>query len=311
MEVFYTREEWLATRKDTLGSTDMTAILGVNPYVTPMDVYNEKKNGSTFSGNRATEIGTEFEPLIISMFKRDYNAEIIYQSSEDRIMKIIHPEYPFISVSPDFHASLSGELITGECKFTKKYVTNDNIEKIFPYWIYQANFNAAIAGHTSWILAYFSAPVGDFQYYEQETDFKHYEKCVAALVQFKMNLENNIQPMPIRSEDVENYFSVSADKTITADHHLESDIINALKYQTEKKIAEEKENIFKNNIKLKMLDAEFVISSSGDKYCSYKEQNRKNVDTDILKEKYPEIYIECLKETTLRQLRINEKAILK
>lgn len=66
-----THEEWMATRKDTIGSSDVGAILGISGYDTPRDIYNKKKGlMPEFEGNNNTEWGTELEDFCALMFER-------------------------------------------------------------------------------------------------------------------------------------------------------------------------------------------------------------------------------------------------
>lgn len=89
------REEWLAQRG--LGSSDSSAICGLNPWRTPYKVWAEKVGiVAPFAGNEATEIGLAMEPVISELYAKRTGRKIrpigkMYQ----------HKLHPFITATPD------------------------------------------------------------------------------------------------------------------------------------------------------------------------------------------------------------------
>ena len=60
-----TREEWLESRRHGIGGSDASAILGLNPYVSPLKVYADKiGKGKTEETNEAMRQGTDFEQYV-------------------------------------------------------------------------------------------------------------------------------------------------------------------------------------------------------------------------------------------------------
>ena len=60
------RETWLAERRKRLGATDVSAILGLNPYKTAYEVWLDKRNMlEPWNGNAATSLGLMLEPAIL------------------------------------------------------------------------------------------------------------------------------------------------------------------------------------------------------------------------------------------------------
>jgi putative phage-type endonuclease len=65
------RADWLAQRRDTIGSSDIGAILQLNNYETPRELFNKKVGlAPEFEGNDNTEWGTELEDFCALMFQR-------------------------------------------------------------------------------------------------------------------------------------------------------------------------------------------------------------------------------------------------
>lgn len=63
--------EWLELRRSGIGGSDISAILGMNPWTTPVDVYTSKVNppDAEDKGNLAMRIGTELEDLVAKLFE--------------------------------------------------------------------------------------------------------------------------------------------------------------------------------------------------------------------------------------------------
>lgn len=69
------REEWLAARRTRLGATDVSAILGLNPYRTAYEVWLDKRNMlEPWDGNEATRLGQLLEPAILDEAERRWGS---------------------------------------------------------------------------------------------------------------------------------------------------------------------------------------------------------------------------------------------
>lgn len=89
------REDWLAARG--LGSSDSSAICGLNPYRTPWQVWAEKVGlVEPFAGNEATEIGLAMEPVISDLYAKRTGHPIAPVNKMFR-----HKEFPWMTATPD------------------------------------------------------------------------------------------------------------------------------------------------------------------------------------------------------------------
>lgn len=99
------REEWLSARRYGIGGSDASAIVGLNPYKSNIELFEEKTGrriAPDISDKPYVRYGNDAEPLIRSLFALDYlEYEVIYH--ENRILR--SREYPFLQ------ASLDGELV--------------------------------------------------------------------------------------------------------------------------------------------------------------------------------------------------------
>lgn len=116
-----TRAEWLEERKKGIGGSDAATILGLNPYKTNMQLWEEKtgkRQAEDISEKEYVKYGTNAEDLLRELFKLDYPK---YEVKHDENTIIKHPKYPFL------FASLDGTLIdkeTGEMGILEIKTTN-------------------------------------------------------------------------------------------------------------------------------------------------------------------------------------------
>lgn len=86
----------LELRKQGLGSSDIAAVVGLNKFRSPLDVYQEKaglKPG--FEGNEFTYWGTALEPAIANRYAEEEGVELVECDT------LIHPEHSFALATPD------------------------------------------------------------------------------------------------------------------------------------------------------------------------------------------------------------------
>ena len=101
-----TKEQWLEARKTSVGSSDIGAIVGINEYKTPTDLYKEKKGlVPPFEGNDATEWGTELEDFCSLMFERRelqslYSVGAVPSIRRDNKIRL-HKEHAWCAVNLD------------------------------------------------------------------------------------------------------------------------------------------------------------------------------------------------------------------
>jgi len=88
-------DNWTLWRKKGLGSSDAPVIMGVSPWKTPLQLWEEKIGiGKPFQGNFATQRGTDMEPKARAAFELEIGDEFPPVVAE-------HINYPFIRASLD------------------------------------------------------------------------------------------------------------------------------------------------------------------------------------------------------------------
>lgn len=77
--VYKDQDNWLETRKLGIGGSDVAGILGESKYKSPIDVWNDKVNGSKFTGNRFTHWGHMLEEVVAKEFDNKHKDFLVFE----------------------------------------------------------------------------------------------------------------------------------------------------------------------------------------------------------------------------------------
>ena len=101
VQIFRSRDEWLEARKNTIGGSDAAAVLGVNPWMSNVDLWEIKtgrKAQKDVSNVPVVQYGTKAEAPLRELFKLDHpEMNVMYE--ENNLWS--NPEYPFAHYSAD------------------------------------------------------------------------------------------------------------------------------------------------------------------------------------------------------------------
>lgn len=106
--VLASREEWLQARMNHIGGSDASACVGVNPYKTNVELWEEKTGlhqPEDISGKDYVIYGTKAEEFLRGLFALDFPE---YQVFYDDNNMFLNSDYAWM------HASLDGELVDQE-----------------------------------------------------------------------------------------------------------------------------------------------------------------------------------------------------
>ncbi|OEU67123.1 MAG: recombinase [Desulfovibrio sp. S3730MH75] len=121
------REEWLAQRRKGLGGSDASAALGLNPWKTNVELWEEKtgrREDEDISGKACVQYGNDCEPLMREMFKLDF-PQYRVEHAENVVLQ--HPEYP------NLQASLDGKLFDENNRLGILEIKTTNIQRGVDY----------------------------------------------------------------------------------------------------------------------------------------------------------------------------------
>lgn len=296
--------DWLKERQKGIGGSDVGAILGVNKWKTPFQVYLEKTEEITEINDQseAAYWGDQFEEVVAKEFEKRTGKKV----RRDR-RHFQHIDYPFMVANID--RRVVGENAILECKTANQFLAKEwDSEEIPDSYLLQVQHYLAVTGAEK---GYIAVLIGGqkFIWKEIERDEELIGMMIEKEKEFWDLVQNKIPPALDGSSAAEKYLNEKFAKAEKgSEKSLESKykelIEDYFSYKATAKTFEEKANEIENNIKLELGKSEI---GSIDKYqVNWKQVVSKRVDNKILKAEYPEIYEKVCKESISRRFNIKE-----
>lgn len=296
-------EDWLSYRRGGIGGSDAGAICGLNPYSTAVNVYLDKLNKKEETvDNEAMRQGRDFEQYVAERFTEATGLKVRRANAI-----FTNEEHPFMYANVD--RLLVGEDAGLECKTANAYGAERWKDGHIPeHYEIQCHHYMAVTGAKAWYIACVILGIG-FVWKKIERD----EGIISDLIQIEKEFwEEYVQKEVMPDPDGSN----AADEIIaqyykTAEEGKEiplNGFDERLKRRTEidvlvDKLETEKKQI-DQEIKIEMEDAE--LASTNDYRITWKNTVSNRVDTKTLKEKYPDIYKEVLKQSSTRRFLVKQ-----
>ena len=290
------RKDWLMLRKNGIGGSDAGAVCGLNPYVSPLEVYVSKTCEDIYEevpDNEAMREGRDFEDYVAKRFTEASGLKVRRSN-----MMYASKEHPFMIADVDRLVTGRENGITGlECKTASPYSAEKWKDgKIPAHYIMQCYHYMAVLDARSWYIAVMVYG-REFKYIKLERD----EEIIQQLIRIEENFWNHnvmarVKPEPDGSDAAETFINrhfAESRKELSIplkgfDEKLRrrdeiTGIINQL--NTEKKKIEQE-------IKTYMDEAEYAENENF--LVSWKNSITNRIDTKRLKEEMPEVYTKFL-----------------
>ena len=142
------REDWLKERKNGIGGSDVSCVLGLNKYKSAFALYNEKKSEEIEDfDNEAMRIGRDLEEYVASRFTELSGIKVRHENAI-----LINEEFPFIRANVD--RLCVGVKAGLECKTASTWNAKNFGKGEFPVNYYaQCVAYMAVTGLPDWYLA--------------------------------------------------------------------------------------------------------------------------------------------------------------
>jgi len=298
------REQWLELRKKGIGGSDSAAIVGLDRYRSPFDVYADKLGlKPEIPDNEAMRQGRDLEQYVAERFMEATGKKV-----RRRNAMLQHPEYPFMIA--DIDRWVVGENAGFEAKTTS--VLNRakfNQGEYPPSYYVQCVHYMAVTGAERWYLAVLVLNKS-FHVFTIERDEAEIQALMAAEKDFWENhVLKQIPPAPdgseATSEVIKQLFPEAREREEVALFGYEDKIEQYLQLDSQVKKLEKQRDALKQELQLALSDAE--IGRAQGYVVEWKNQVRQTLDTQKLKKEQAEIYQKYLKPAqTVRMFKIKE-----
>ncbi|RTL14538.1 MAG: hypothetical protein EKK56_00850 [Flavobacteriaceae bacterium] len=300
----------LANRKQAICATDSAALLNMHPYKTALDVYLDKTSPDLNNAdiNLAARLGQHLEPFVLQLYVESTNAKIT-RPTDLFLMK----KYPNIGSHIDAYDETNKCLV--EAKTTSAFLRNqwgDDQDDIPVHYIIQcAHESMVFSDSTGQEVEKVVVPVligQDFRIYEIKRDPELEQIILKNCTDFwENNVKKLIPPTPKTAKDVMNLYSrAEPNKICVLNNHLINKLQEIKTLKITKKQIEEHISEIEAEIYNFATDSEILQDVSGKTIATIKNYTKNTLNTNLIKTKYSDIYIDCLKATSYRMLKIKE-----
>ena len=210
-----------------IGGSDVAAILGVSPWKSPFQLYQEKIGvfceEITREKQRLFDRGHRWEPVVVEMLvdellDRGHDVQII-----DRNARYQDPEFPFLACELDLELLIDGEEHNAEIKtvspFAAKAWGEQDTDEIPLYYAAQVMHGLMVKPRKRAIVAALIG-VDDLRLHQIERD----EETIAAIrakeVEFWRRVQERDAPEPTTADDVKWLYARDGGIVMEADEEL-------------------------------------------------------------------------------------------
>jgi putative phage-type endonuclease len=284
--------KWLEERRKGIGGSDVAAILGLSPFKTAFQVYQEKrKEVEDWQGNESTDWGKRLEPAIRQWYSDTTGRSV---RLPDKI--IYNEKHPFMLASIDGFTDDSRGVEIKTARSGKGW-GEPGTNEIPDYYAVQCHHYMIVTG-----FPVFDVPVsimGDHpKLYEVPADKEIHEMIIDAEANFWQRVVDGNPPDPVTYADaVARFGKAKSEGVVVADDKIIS-LVNDLKDSRNMvKTHEDYEEDIKTQIIIALGErGDTLIDSFGNTILTYKLSNgRKSFDGKRFKKEHPDLYQQYLK----------------
>lgn len=287
------RNNWLAKRTKGIGGSDIASILGIDSFRTPLDVFNSKVNNFEQEDNIFLASGRALEPVIANFYAKENNIMIIEPDQDLYVSKI----------NPVFLASIDRFFIdNNEKKILEIKDTTKDVMEINPAHYCQVQWYFSVTELDKAVIVYLDKYKRLIPFDIQRNDELINHLQSKAMEFWNNHVLTNIPPEPVNSDDLMKlYHTVKAGKSIEVVDEVFNSFIELKNVKAEIKELESIKESLEFELKSVMKDAE-IMTYSNKIIATYKQFNQNRVDSDMLKNQYPDVYEKCIKTSSYRKL---------
>ena len=295
-----TREEWLKYRTKGIGGSDVSIIAGINPFKSVHQLWLEKTGQAEpeEEGSEYTHFGTLLEPIVRKEFMERTGIKV-----RQKHMLLQSEEDPFMFADLDGVINENGELCIFEAKTASAYKQEVWEEEVPAPYILQIQHYMAVTGAKK---TYIAALVGGnhFFYHVVERD----EEMIAEIIVMEKyfwqhHVMGGVEPVPDGSEATTRYFNERFRNSNGETIELPDEVLQVCEeYDNLTRQIRELEtakNAAANQLKSYLGEAE--AGTVGDRKITWKSVSKNSVDTKRLKSEHPDIYTDCLTQSSYRR----------
>lgn len=329
------RDAWLQKRTKGIGGSDVATVLGLNPYKTPLSLWEEKTGKAEGSpAGEAAYWGTTLEDVVAKEFSKRTGMKIqrvnfLLSTGEGGWMRgnidraIVNEQIAkTVRVHKPEKATETGLMLSTdvglECKTANAFmadkwgpsqeaeIVSGNVvteHQIPLYYETQIQWYMAVTGIKKFYVAVLIGGQ-DFRMYEVRRD----EDVIKAIVEkchafwFKKVLAD-VHPDPINADDIKKLYARDDGEMVEASNDEAADIGELRTIRERIKELQDQEKAVANRVILAIGEKSGLLIG-GEKAVTYKAQNSSRFASTAFKKEHPDLYRDFVQTSTTRILRL-------
>ena len=279
-----------------LGASELGAAVGVNPWRTPLEVYQEKVGAAPpvdLSENEAVLFGNLLEDVVADEFARRQNLKVQRQAAE-----FVHPRLPWLKGHID--RRIVGRKAGLECKTAGvqmgKAFGEPGSDEVPAHYLIQCMGYLAITGWDEWHLAVLIGGQ-DFRMYRIPRDEGLIATLEARAMEFWGRVQDINPPDPTTLADTKLLWPRDYGQAIQATEKVESYVRDLLSIKDRLRLAEDQATDLEREIKGFMGDHAILLGADGKPLATWKNNKpSRKFDVELFKAEQPDHYEHYLME---------------
>jgi putative phage-type endonuclease len=284
------RSDWLAVRRQGIGSSDASSAVGLNPYKSRLELWLEKTGRSnTEVSNDAMHWGNVLEPIVA----QEYSAQTGYKVR--RVNAVLqHPSQPFMLANLDREVVNHPEgLGVLECKTAGHYATKQWEDSVPEWYQLQVLHQLAVTGR-KWADVAVLLGGQEFRIYRINRDEDMIQNLIQLEQEFWHLVQTDTQPKADGSESSARALALlyPHDNGTTLDYAddtaMNSLFTNLVEVRTTRQQAEAQEEAIRQQLQEKLGEATVAVFADG-KVSWKRSKDGVGVDTKRLLAEHPDL----------------------
>lgn len=272
-------------RKTYIGSSDSSVILGVSPFKSALQLYQEKigefQQEVTPEKQKIFNRGKKFEPLILEMLVDELISRGHEVEEMARNERLRDPELPFLASESDMVLRVDGEIISAEAKsvngFSSKLWGEPETDDFPVYYQCQTMHDLMVKGRNKCVVA---ALIGtdDLRIHWIERDEEIIQAIRDKEIAFWEMVQNRTPPEPTTHDDIKLLYKRDYGTAVDVDDEISEYFSSLVMAKEQQKEIESKIELITTKIKSFMGDAA-VLTANGRPLLTWK-NNKDGSKTD-------------------------------
>lgn len=301
-------------RSKFLGGSDAAAVMGLSPWATPVELWQQKtgrveREEPDAARQKIFDRGHKLEPFIVDMVidklrERGHEVELLATNR-----RYVDPEHAFLSCEIDFEILLDGEHINGDAKsvsgFARKKWGEEDTEDVPIEYAAQFMHGLMITGRSRCLVAALRS-FDEVEIYWVNRDEETIAGMRPMLVSFWVDhVLADVPPDPMTFGDIKALFPLDNGQSIEATADIRDKVARLADVKRQIKALEDTEESLTFEVG-EFISPNSVLTFAGQELATWKGQKDSRIDQKLLKEEQPEICAQYTKTKTIRVLRLKK-----